>query len=260
MLQGTEEAEVKQDGTAGTPRFQNGPPEERPPFQFKSGTEAYNYIIERGRTAEQVTKLVAGAQVGHAIAAVMELVKNNLWVVQERGPVSKPEVDALSPESTFIRHRPPVSTGLATTISFAELGMDMVEATKRLVTAAKKMRAFFDKNPGLEENLGHWRSPLQMMAALTIFTASEEKLDPPLAHREMEAVALLVGYRPPEEEFPKKEKKDGEEENPFKRTELQEENWRKMMKKVEIELVPILRQLKPVEIVGVDEPPEQKPT
>lgn len=258
MPAGTEEAGMDWHGT---PRFQNGPPEEKPSFQFKNSTEAYDYIIKRGRTPEQLAKLVAGAQMGHAIASVMQLVKDNLWVVQQRGPVSKPEVDDLASEATFIRQRPPaISTALATSIKFADLGIEMVEATKRLVVVAKKMRAFFDRNPNLEENLGHWRSPLQMMAALTIYTASEEKLLPPLGHREMEAVALLVGYRPPEEEFPKKEKKEDEIENDFKKTERQEENWRKLMKKVEEELLPVLRGLEPVEIAEVVIGSEQKAT
>jgi hypothetical protein len=296
----------------GTPRHTGGPPGEKPPFQFKSEKEAYDYIIGRGRTRTQVEKLVAAAEMGHAISKVMPLVTDNLWVVQQRklGPVAHPDVeDPDRGAASFIRQPPPMATALRTTIGFAELGIEMVEATKRLVAVAKKVRAFFDKNPRLEENLSHWKSSLQMMQALTICTALEEKLKPPLGHREMEAVALIVGYRMPGEDFPWKERAEmspderrtqlmslwkddpasfekvaasyrkntkpdatsagtvskkiedilnaertlktaAEKEQKgrlLKKTEAQEEAWRKMMKKVEKGLVPLLQGLLSVE-------------
>lgn len=218
-----------------------------------------------------------------------------------------------------------MSAGLKAAIGFADLGIEMIDATRRLVVVAKKMRALFDANPKLEEMLRHWRSPLQMMAASAIHAAITEKLNPPLGPKEMEAVALLIGYRRRSEEFPKKPDIDRaarteelmkswrddsagfetvyrrlftsgdsappttaetvskrietiieweivdrqrwnsgleeeEEEFPLKPTEQQEENWRKMMKKVEKELVPVLRDLKPVEPTEVPNTPEHKAT
>lgn len=238
---------MKQDGSAGTPRQPKGPPDEGQAFQFHDEKEAFDYVVGRGRSHEQLTKLVAAAEMGLAISAVMDLVDKNLWVVGDRGPAAKPEVGALPQTVGFIQ-KPPISFSgsMARTVRFANVGIEFIDATRKLVAVAKEMKRIFAANPGLQDSLLKWKLPKQMMTALMICVAQDEKLEPGLTYREMEAVALLVGFREPAEEFALS-------------TERQEDAWRHLKKTIEDTLLPILRSLKIDELgepIGV----ERKPT
>lgn len=228
-----EEAVMQDDGKAGTPRQPSGPGETAA-YKFGNATDAYEYVRRRGRSLEQVTMLVAAAEMGYAVSKVMALVKTVPWVLGDRGPAMKAPVSDLASETSFVNHPPPqMAAGLKPAIEFADLGRQMVEAAQKLVLVAKKVSAFFESNPGLEENLSHWQWELQMIAAFTLHAAETEKLEPKLGPDEMEAVALLVGYRDPADEY-------GRE------SDLQRDNWRKMLKKVEEHVLPVLRSLKPM--------------
>lgn len=225
---------MQNDGKAGTPRPRKGPGETAA-FKFGTEKEAYEYVFGRGRSPEQVAMLVAAAQMGHAVASVTSLMKSVPWALGSRGPASKSPVADLATDGHFVSHPPPqMAAGLKPAIEFADLGRQMVEAAQKLVSVAKKVSAFFEKNPGLEENLSHWQRELQMVAAFTLHAAETEKLDPKLGPDEMEAIALLAGYRDPGDEF-------GRE------SDLQHDNWRKMLKKVEDQVLPVLRSLSSIE-------------
>lgn len=231
MLKAHEEAVLQDDGSAGTPRQPQGPGATAA-FRFGNEKDAYEYVRGRGRSPDQVAMLVSAAQMGHAVANITTLMRAVPWVLGSRGPASKAQGGDLASETSFVNAAPPqMAAGLEPAIEFADLGRQMVEAAQNLVFIAKKVSAFFEENPGLEQNLSHWQRELQMIAAFTLHAAETEKLEPQLGPDEMEAVALLVGYRDPAEEF-------GRE------SDLQRDNWRKMLKKVEEHVLPVLRSLK----------------
>jgi hypothetical protein len=66
-----------------------------------------------------------------------------------------------------------------------------------------------------------------------MYAVEAEDMKPPLSPREMEAVALVIALRPPEQEFEKDEK------TPAQR----KENWKKLMKEARKDVLPLLRQL-----------------
>ncbi len=218
----------------GPPRFQNGPPEkEVAPFQFKTEKQALQYVLGRGRTHEQAVALVAAAQMGLAISQVMGSLKRNLWVVKKRGPVTRPSVPELSEDCTFVRAPPKeFPAELNSAVAFADLAIEVVDATRHLISLAKRLRAWLDQNPAVTKSLKHWTSDLQMATAFTLHAAQTLKLSPTLGHREMEAVALLVGYRDGKNEFTMVTKR-------------QQDNWRKHFEKVKTKLLPALLSLTP---------------
>lgn len=221
---------MRQDGRAGTPRPQQGP-EDDSPFQFSDEREAWNYVVGRGRTKEQVASLVSSAQIGMALAATMSVLRETLWISSARGPASKESIDELPQEALLLEHPPltlPDAFGPA--LSLGAFAVEVIASTRKLVVLAKQMREYLDDNPSLVKNLSRWTSQLQMIAAFTLHAAQTQELNPQLGHREMEAVALIVGYRPPKEEFKKA-------------TRRQEDNWRKLLEKVKAELLPALRDL-----------------
>src|ERR1700730_11604458 len=62
---------MKKDGTAGTARPPAG--KNKPAFDFGNESEAWAYILSRGRTQGQAAGLVAAAEMGHAVARVVAL-------------------------------------------------------------------------------------------------------------------------------------------------------------------------------------------
>ena len=224
---------MRQDGKAGTPRPIKGPREEPAAFQFKNEKQALQYVLDRGRTHDQAVALVAAAQMGMAISQVMGSLKKNLWVVKQRGPVTRPAVPELSGDCTFVRAPPKeFPSSLDPAVAFADLAIEVVDATRHLINLAKRMRDCLDQNPAVAKSLKHWTSDLQMATAFTLHAAQTLKLKPALSHREMEAVALLVGYRDGKTEFTKVRKR-------------QQDNWRKLIDKVQAKLLPALQSLTP---------------
>jgi len=114
-------------------------------------------------------------------------------------------------------------------IAFANLAIDVVDTTTKLIALATRLTELLNRNPQLKRGLRQWSSPLQMLTAFTASAAEKMSLKPELSPREMEAVVLIVGYRPLRDEF-------GE-------TRLREDAWRKLLKTVRKNLLPQVRSL-----------------
>ncbi|MBK9517994.1 MAG: hypothetical protein IPO09_11670 [Anaeromyxobacter sp.] len=204
-------------------------------YRFPDDKAARDYIIvTRGRTPEQLVRITTAGITGFSVAKVMAKLESAGWALGPHGPAAKeppglPDAAAVA----FLRGPPEtVATELLSVVTMAQQAVRALELLDELVPLARELRAFRERTPGASESLSSWRSELQMIAAFTHFAAEREGLE--LGDKEMEAFALIIGFRLPEEEFHR---------DPLT-TRDRAQNWRRTLNRAEANgIIDVLRAL-----------------
>ncbi len=218
----------------GTARIAKGPGPEKPERRSKDSQSEYAFLCRR-RTTEQVGSICQSAELGRAVAETCEwLYLNQKWLrgsTYFKRPVPSIPKDGLPP---FF---PLFTPTLSPAASLASHGRQVFETFQQLLHLAEQLRtlnqSLFEKHPWIDDHLRRWQSVLKLTCAFAMYAVEAENMKEPLSPREMEAVALVIALRPPEQEFERDEK------TPAQR----KENWKKLMKEARKDVLPLLRQL-----------------
>lgn len=210
-------------------------------YRFPDDQAARDYVLKQvGRTPGQLARLATAGILGAAISKIVRQLENRAWLWGDRSLAdwapSEPIMDACVVDAGPDVIPPEcIPAALEEVRAFASDALRAMALVDELTPVARKVRAFLETT-GAEENLPKWKYELQMIAAFTHFAAESEKLDPPLGHKEMEAIALIVGFRPPDEEFLR---------DPVT-TRERSENWRRTLDRAESNgIIEVLRKTAP---------------
>jgi hypothetical protein len=181
-----------------------------------------------GKTKDQMDRITIASLTGVAVAKVVQMLAPHDWLWGGHGPATKhlPEPFPLFPEPD-----PMLPAALVPAVSFAQAGTQAVAAARGLIPAAQALKGLFDTIEEERDSLIHWKSERQMFAAFALRAAESEGVG--LGNKELEAIALIAGFRPKAEEFEKDEKTTLE----------RSENWRRSLDKARIHIVPALRKM-----------------
>ena len=216
----------------GTPRPPTGPePEKKTKPRFKDPPAALKHLLRR-RTQEQIEIICASAGLGYAVAQAFRWVhRNQEWLLSGRYLKSPPKM----PE-------PPGAPGPFTSklnpfMGIVTDGLEVLSAYQRLYQAGAQLqgttRRFYEKRPWVKERTRLWQSELRLTCAFAMYAVEAENMGPKLLPQDLEAVALLLGIRPPDEEFEKDRTSNKK----------RREGWKEMMKNARADVLPILRRM-----------------
>ena len=217
----------------GTPRAGKGPKSKTPTNRFKDPADAMAFLRRR-RTQEQITTICASAELGYFVARAFTWVHRNRNWLREGNYVKSPPAAPSGGLCAFMGRFTPMLSPAASLVAH---GLEVFEAFERFLKAGEQLHAaagrFYEQHPWAEKDTRLWQTELRLVCAFAMYAVEVENLRPPLSPQEMEAVALLLGIRPPVEEF----------EQDSTPTAKRKDAWKDMMKKVRAEVLPILRQV-----------------
>jgi len=216
----------------GTSRTPKGPESEgKPKSRFKEPLDATTHLLGR-RTQQQIAIICARASVGYAVAQSFKWMhRNRKWLLSGSYLKSPPQMP-------FRPGAPdPLTSRLDPFMSIITGGVEVLDAYKGLHDAGARLQAaagrFFEKHAWMNERTRLWQSELRLTCAFAMYAVEVENLGPPLSPQDMEAIALLLGIRPPEEEF---------DQDP-RSNKQRRAGWKEMMDNAEKDVLPILRRM-----------------
>lgn len=218
----------------GTARTAKGPGPQKPERRSRGSQSEHAFLCKR-RTEEQVGSICQSAELGRAVAETCEwLYLNQKWL---RGSTYFKRSVPSIPKYGLAPFFPLFTPTLSPAASLASHGRQVFETFQQLHHLAEQLRtlnqSLFEKHPWIDDHLRRWQSVLKLTCAFAMYAVEAENMKDPLSPREMEAVALVIALRPPEQEFERDEK------TPAQR----KENWKKLMKEARKDVLPLLRQL-----------------
>ncbi len=208
---------------------------------LRDNTVAFEFLNKRGRTNEQIVRLALSIELGRNIALAAEVLfplrdlllgdvdkKIAVWREQALNVTSidPPKYFAMSREMKSLQH-------LEALRKFDLISAHVITAFEELLAHAHPIIEFFKRNPDALKSFIHWKSRRNMGCALAMYTAEIDGLTPKLQAREIAALMLLIG----DDNGLQAEVDDPEA------TEDRKEAWRSKMRRIEKELLPILREL-----------------
>jgi hypothetical protein len=206
-------------------------PEEKPKTRFKEPRAATTHLLGR-RTQEQIAIICARASIGYAVAQSFKWMhRNRKWLLSGSYLKSPPQMP-------FRPGAPdPLTSRLNPFMSIITSGVEVLDTYKGLHDAGARLQAaadrFFEKHAWMNERTRLWQSELRLTCAFAMYAVEVEDLGPPLSPQDMEAIALLLGIRPPEEEFDQDSKSNKQ----------RRAGWKEMMDNAEKDVLPILRRI-----------------
>jgi hypothetical protein len=214
----------------GSPRPPKSPnPEEKPKARFNGPPDAMKHLLKR-RTQAQIEIICASAGLGYAVAQAFRWMhRNQKWLLSGSYLKSPPKM----PEP--LAAPGPFTSRLNPFMSIVTSGQEVLNAFVGIYQAGARLQAatghFYEKHPWVKERPRLWQSELRLTCAFAMYAVEVENMGPKLSSQEMEAVALLLGIRPPDEEF----------EKDLTSNEKRQDGWKEMMKNARADVLPILR-------------------